>query len=87
MKTKTDKEEEVTMMDVYKEFNEKIAESHKILQFKSRKVDATTHLIFQEYLEVVYPVSNGKESSFRDIDSYMKGELKVVVSQKDTRTD
>ncbi|XP_069672424.1 DNA polymerase alpha catalytic subunit-like isoform X2 [Periplaneta americana] len=47
MKTKTDKEEEVTMMDVYKEFNEKIPESHKILQFKSRKVDATTHLIFQ----------------------------------------
>ncbi|XP_069690548.1 DNA polymerase alpha catalytic subunit-like [Periplaneta americana] len=57
MKTKTDKEEEVTMMDVYKEFNEKIAESHKILQFKSRKVDATTHLIFQEYLEVVYPAN------------------------------
>ncbi|XP_069673748.1 DNA polymerase alpha catalytic subunit-like isoform X3 [Periplaneta americana] len=57
MKTKTDKEEEVIMMDVYKEFNEKIAESHKILQFKSRKVDATTHLIFQEYLEVVYPAN------------------------------
>ncbi|XP_069676603.1 DNA polymerase alpha catalytic subunit-like [Periplaneta americana] len=63
MKTKTDKEEEVTMMDVYKEFNEKIAESHKILQFKSRKVERNYAFnipgvpVKSEYLEVVYPAN------------------------------
>ena len=39
METKTSTNEGVTMMDVYKEFNDRIAEHYKILQYKSRKVE------------------------------------------------
>jgi len=51
------------MMDVYKEFNEKIAERYKILQYKSRKVERNYAFSIQdvpvtsEYLEIVYPAS------------------------------
>jgi len=51
------------MMDVYKEFNEEIAERYKILQYKSRKVERNYAFSIQdvpvtsEYLEIVYPVS------------------------------
>lgn len=63
MHTKTSLDEDVTMLDVYKEFNERIAERYKILQYKSRKVER--HYAFSipdvpmksEYLEVMYPVS------------------------------
>ena len=63
MQTKTSTNEDVTMMDVYKEFNEKIAERYKILQYKSRKVERNYAFGIQdvpvtsEYLEIVYPVS------------------------------
>jgi DNA polymerase alpha subunit A len=63
MQTKTSANEDVTMMDVYKEFNEQIAESYKILQYKSRKVERNYAFsipdvpVTSEYLEIVYPVS------------------------------
>lgn len=63
LETKTSTNEDVTMMDVYKEFNEKIAERYKILQYKSRKVERNYAFSIQdvpvtsEYLEIVYPVS------------------------------
>lgn len=63
METKTSTNEDVTMMDMYKEFNEKIAERYKILQYKSRKVERNYAFSIQdvpvtsEYLEIVYPVS------------------------------
>lgn len=55
------------MIDVYKEFNEKIAEKHKIMKFRSRKV--TKHYAFNirnvpdtcEYLEVRYSVGGLKK--------------------------
>lgn len=62
----TSKEEgsDVTMMDVYQEFNSTVSEKFKILQFKSRKV--TKKYCFEkvevpeesEYLEVRYSVSH-----------------------------
>lgn len=36
MKTKMDTGEPVTMVDVYQEFNDHIAEKHKITKFKSK---------------------------------------------------
>lgn len=63
MQTKTSTNEDVTMMDVYKEFTEKTAERYKILQIKSRKVERNYAFNIQdvpvtsEYLEIVYPVS------------------------------
>lgn len=61
----TSKEEgsDVSMMDVYQEFNSTVSEKFKILQFKSRKV--TKKYCFEkvevpeesEYLEVRYTVS------------------------------
>lgn len=63
MQTKTSLDKDVTIMDVYKEFNEKIAERQKILQFKSRKVERNYAFsipdvpVKSEYLEVMYPVS------------------------------
>lgn len=63
MQTKTSLDEDVTIMDVYKEFNEKIAERHKILQYKSRKVERNYAFsipdipVKSEYLEIMYPVS------------------------------
>lgn len=63
MSTKTSSDEDVTMMDVYKEFNERIAERYKILQYKSRKVERNYAFSIpdvpmkSEYLEVMYPVS------------------------------
>jgi DNA polymerase alpha subunit A len=56
-------DEDLTMMDVYKEFNERIAERYKILQYKSRKVERNYAFSIpdvpmnSEYLEVMYPVS------------------------------
>ena len=63
METKTSTIEDVTMMDVYKEFSEKIAECYKILHYKSQKVERNYAFSIQdvsvtsEYLEIVYPVS------------------------------
>jgi len=63
METKTSTNEGVTMMDVYKEFNDRIAEHYKILQYKSRKVEwnyafSTQDVpVTSEYLEIIYPVS------------------------------
>lgn len=63
MRTKTSSDEDVTMMDVYKEFNERIAERYKILQYKSRKIERNYAFSIpdvpmkSEYLEVMYPVS------------------------------
>lgn len=36
MATKTDTEEPVTMVDVYQEFNDRVAEKYKITKFKSK---------------------------------------------------
>jgi hypothetical protein len=75
--TKTSTNEDVTMMDVYKEFNEEIAEHYKILQYKSRKVERNYAFSIQdvpvtsEYLEIVYPVSKlicHKLLLFSDVD-------------------
>ncbi|XP_070173652.1 DNA polymerase alpha catalytic subunit-like [Littorina saxatilis] len=60
LKTKIDTEEPVSMMDVYQEFNDKMAERHKITKFKSKK--ATKKYAFEkadvpvesDYLEVHY---------------------------------
>jgi len=66
MQTKTSLDEDVTMMDVYKEFNEKIAERYKILQYKSRKVERNYAFsipdvpMTSDYLEIMYPVSMPK---------------------------
>lgn len=54
---------DVSMMDVYQEFNSTVSEKFKILQFKSRKV--SKKYCFEkvevpeesEYLEVCYSVS------------------------------
>ncbi|PSN33886.1 DNA polymerase alpha catalytic subunit [Blattella germanica] len=61
MNTDSETDEEVKMMDVYKEFNDKIATKYKILQFKSRKVERNYAFnirgvpLSSEYLEVLYP--------------------------------
>ncbi|XP_070539037.1 DNA polymerase alpha catalytic subunit-like [Ptychodera flava] len=60
LKSGEDTEEKVTMMDMYKEFNDKIAEKYKIMKFKSMKV--TREYCFEktdvpaesEYLEIRY---------------------------------
>ncbi|ESP04902.1 hypothetical protein LOTGIDRAFT_109334, partial [Lottia gigantea] len=60
MKTKEETEGEISMVDVYTEFNEQIADKHKIMKFKSMKV--TKQYAFEkievpvesEYLEVRY---------------------------------
>ena len=63
MKTK-EEGEEVTMMDVYEEFNTKIMERYKINQYKSRMVTKNYAFdIFEvpsegEYLEIQYAVSS-----------------------------
>ncbi|XP_021916659.1 LOW QUALITY PROTEIN: DNA polymerase alpha catalytic subunit [Zootermopsis nevadensis] len=63
MQTKTSLDEDVTIMDVYKEFNEKIAERYKILEFKSRKVERNYAFsipdipVKSEYLEIMYPAT------------------------------
>ncbi|XP_068086405.1 DNA polymerase alpha catalytic subunit [Anabrus simplex] len=60
----TEDGKEVSIMDVYQEFNEKIAAQFNILQFKSRKVersycfdDVTDVPLTSEYLEVKYSAS------------------------------
>jgi DNA polymerase alpha subunit A len=66
MQTKTSLKEDVTIMDVYKEFNEKVAERYKIMQYKSRKVERNYAFsipdvpVMSEYLEIMYPVSTSK---------------------------
>nr|CAD7392203.1 unnamed protein product [Timema cristinae] len=55
---------EVTLLDVYQEFNEKVATKYKIFQFKSRKVekkygfDVAEVPLSSEYLEVRYSASD-----------------------------
>nr|CAD7257853.1 unnamed protein product [Timema shepardi] len=55
---------EVTLLDVYQEFNEKVATKYKIFQFKSRKVekkygfDVAEVPLLSEYLEVRYSASD-----------------------------
>lgn len=64
MKTGKDTDTPVEFMDVYEEFNTRIAERYKILQFKSRRV--TKKYSFEpytipresEYLEVKYPAEH-----------------------------
>jgi DNA polymerase alpha subunit A len=78
MKTGQDTGTPVEFMDVYEEFNTRVAERYKILQFKSRRV--TKKYSFEpytipresEYLEVKYPAehnlpSNLKGSTFSHI--------------------
>jgi DNA polymerase alpha subunit A len=78
MHTKTSLDEDVTMMDVYKEFNERIAERYKILQYKSRKVERNYAFsipdvpVKSEYLEVMYPVSILKHYKSRAIVQWVK---------------
>jgi len=68
MVKKCQTDEDVKMIDVYKEFNVKFAEKHKIMKFKSRKV--TKHYAFNianmpntcEYLEVRYLVRHNEQS-------------------------
>nr|CAD7573949.1 unnamed protein product [Timema californicum] len=55
---------EVTLLDVYQEFNEKVATKYKIFQFKSRKVEKKYGFevaevpLSSEYLEVRYSASD-----------------------------
>ncbi|KAL0275791.1 UNVERIFIED_CONTAM: hypothetical protein PYX00_003535 [Menopon gallinae] len=69
MKTNTQTEEPITVLDVYQEFNQKIANSYKIMNFLSRKV--VKKYAFElsdvpeesEYLEVKYPSTGPKLQS------------------------
>ena len=64
LKTKEPTDKAVTLFDVYEEFNTKITERYKILQFKSRKVEKK--YAFEpsdipresEYLEVRFPAEH-----------------------------
>ena len=64
MKTNSETDREVKMMDVYQEFNEKITVKYKIMNFKSRKIERNYAFsipgvpVTSEYLEVLYPVRN-----------------------------
>ncbi|CAI5772360.1 DNA polymerase alpha catalytic subunit isoform X2 [Podarcis lilfordi] len=59
-------ENPVTMMDVYQEFNDRIAEKHKIMKFKSKKVEKNYAFEIpdvpakSDYLEVRYSAEYGR---------------------------
>ena len=78
MRTGKDTGTPVSFMEVYEEFNSRVAERYKILQFKSRRVlkkygfDPPTIPRESEYLEVKYPAehilpTNLKGSTFSHI--------------------
>ncbi|KAJ9591406.1 hypothetical protein L9F63_002012 [Diploptera punctata] len=63
MKTNSETDEDVKMMDVYQEFNDKVAVKYKIMNFKSRKIERNYAFsipgvpVTSEYLEVLYPAT------------------------------
>lgn len=68
-KTNTQTDQTVSLLDVYEEFNKKVAEPNKIMNFKSRKIlkkyafellDVPSE---SEYLEIKYPPTASKLSA------------------------
>ena len=45
LKTKVEKDEAVSFVDVYQEFNDKIAEKYRIMKFKSMVSTTLLHLL------------------------------------------